>query len=367
MKLHLSRKEFLDGLVVGGGMAGKSKVMNILECVKVEILDGKVRISSYDMESYASKDIDYVDMEGDACGFCIQRHDLVSAIKSLGDDIVVIDVDGITLTLKHAKGEMEFTCYSSSEFPALKKGAENVSVQVSSASLFRCLSDAKMFVCTDDLRKILCGVMLRVASGVLEIASTDGRKLYFNKIPCSYEGAEVCAVVPSSAMTPILSLLNGTEDATLSIGDTNVTVDVCDASLTARTIDGRYPNIHGVIPSAFSVIAEVDKNDIVSALKRSLIASDAANGRVVMNFNGVSVTVKSEYLEFGKKASETCLCSLSGGDLVVAVSGAGMLEAISTISGDTVVIKMMDETRPIVVVDKNDENKIALMMPMRID
>lgn len=365
MFLRVQKKEFLNALSVGGSVAGQSKVMPILDCVKVVVDGGIMCISSYDMETMVSTTMNVESVGGATGSFCAPIKDILSSVKSVGDEAFDIVLDNNMLRIVHSKGQIEFPCHSAEDFPAPVSNHPDSAVIVKSSVLFDIIGSARSFVANDPVRLVMCGVNIKLMSGMVEFAATDGRALFVDKVKCEYDGAECSAIIPVRAINSIMGVINGTDEATIMIGSDNVTIKSENGSVKTRCIEGRFPNYNAVIPQNCPNTAEVDKNELVSSIKRVMVSSNASTKAVSFHFEGVSIAMKSEDFDLCKKANDVCLCSYAGEPVTIGLSSQMLLESMSAVRSQNVLIRLTDGTRPMLIGDAENKNRIILVMPIR--
>ena len=365
MEIKFLKKPFLSALNIGGSMAGHSKVLQILECVLIEPCGDSFKISSYDQETYVSQNVEYEHIIGEQIPFCVSYRDLKNAVSSISGDYLIIETDGQFLTLKHQNGEMEFTCGDAQFFPVPVRDLNAVSVNLPSERLFKCINEAKGFVSTDEIRLVMTGVYISVENKMVSIAATNGTKAYINEFETDSE-ENVCAIIPSKSINSLLQVLNETDEATVTIGHTNIMVSVYGSEFVARSVEGRYPNVKAIMPNTHTSEAECNRMDLLASVKRALIASDSAN-KISLTFSGVNVEVKAADFNLCKKASDNCLCSFAGNDIKIGLNGSYLIDVIGSIVGETIVIRMTENSRPILLCEKNEHRKKIVVMPIRLD
>lgn len=366
MVLRVQKKEFLNALSVGGSVAGQSKVMSILDCVKVVVDGGIMCISSYDMETMVSTTMN-VECVGVGKGsFCAPIKDILSSVKSVSDEVFDIVVDNNMLRIVHSKGQIEFPCQSAEEFPVPVSNYPDSAVTVKSSVLFDIIGSARSFVANDPVRLVLCGISIKLQRGLIEFAATDCRVLFVDKVKCEYNGTECSAIIPVKAINSIMGVINGTDEATIMVGSDNVTVTSENGSVKTRCIEGKFPNYNDVIPQNCPNTAEVDKNELVSSIRRVMVSSNASTKAVSFHFEGVSIEMKSEDFDMCKKANDICLCSYAGEPVTIGLSSQILLNSLASVKSQNVLMRLTDGTRPMLIGDAENKNRTILIMPIRI-
>ena len=77
---------------------------------------------------------------------------------------------------------------------------------------------------------------------------------------------------PASLLISLLSKIKDNVD--IQYDDKNMYVELNDAVLISRLVEGRYPNYNGVIPSAYSFDLTIDRMSLLGALKRVATVSN---------------------------------------------------------------------------------------------
>ena len=125
MKINLDKKEFVKALQIGGSFAGKSKVMPILDCVKIKVGLDKLTIVSTDNENAISKRLNGITSDEEGT-FCVNMNDLMSYIKLINADTFEIITDDKTAEVKHVKGSFTLPIFSDEDFPTIKPDENSV-------------------------------------------------------------------------------------------------------------------------------------------------------------------------------------------------------------------------------------------------
>ena len=91
-------------------------------------------------------------------------------------------------------------------------------------------------------------------------------------------------------------------------------------SLTARLLEGKFPNYNSVIPTSSVHNIIVDKDQLFFASKRVSLFSNRASSLVILDFADDSIRITGQDLDLSIAAEETISCS--GQQLVRACASA---------------------------------------------
>ena len=168
MKFSFDRKGFIDALLVGGSMAGKNKVLPILECVKLNIRGEKSTISSYNGDVAITKRVSINSEE--ECSLCVNKQDLDLFIRSLTDDVIDVEYSGNTIVIKHKKGKLSLPTFNVDDFVQPNIEKEGDAISVDSAPLLPIIIEANKFRGIKEEFKPILSCINMVANGnLLEI------------------------------------------------------------------------------------------------------------------------------------------------------------------------------------------------------
>lgn len=362
--ITIDKREFLEGLNIGGAMAGRAKTIPMYEFAKFDIKGATMIVSSCDGEASITKRVEVISNTDDDLAFCASPKDIVAVIKSINDTEIKFEVANNTMLITHKKGEMQLPTRDADDFSMLSEGDMGSFATLKAKDLFNALKEASLFVAADEVRLVMNGVYLRFEDNVMSIASTDGRKIYCNELPCSYTQEPMEGIVKHTST--ILSLINGAEDVHVCVGERNIYVKVFDSMLCARRIEGNYPKYKAVIPTTHNVTAKILVSDLMDSVRRVSIASPESS-LLKLTIYGTTLEVSTENVMVNKRAKETHLCEVVGEGLQIGVSSQMLTNCLSVIESEYVTLRFMDATRPIVYIDEANEHKIAISMPMRVE
>ena len=363
MEIKIDRKELLSALTVGGSLAGRNKVLPILDNVKLRVRGNNLQVVSMDDQSAIQKRVTLLscDVDGE---FAVNATDLLKAIKALKDPMVslVYSEEKKTLVIEHLKGNISLSATSTEDFPTIKTSGENaVTFDVASELLFNWLNTSKSFVASDGIRPVMDGMYVDIKDGRLSVCASDGTKLFTDSVVSDCVES-VSFIVPSNVFSAIQSVINGTSECTIKVDTTHTNVAVADAKICVRNIEGRYPNFRAVIPASHSIEVEVNTNDLVDSISRTSICNGAAK-IVRMVVLGNTLELNAEDMDFGKSAKETLTCNLNGEGITIGFRHDAILASLSSVGSENVLLQMTDNTKAIILKDTEVPNKICLTMP----
>lgn len=369
--IELSRLGLLNCLSIGGMFAGRNKTIPVLECVKCKLcVDGSVVVSSFDGQNYVTKrSVGCVNSADSDIIFCVKNVDIVRALKSIKDEIVLFDFSDSNnmLTIRHKKGTLDMPIMDVSEFPTMDLGDVNSRFAMDSALLREWCGVSRSFAGQDMLRPVMSSMYLYVSGGELGVCATDSKRLYTDSIAYENENdINVGVCVPVGVLSALQGILGGNDSVTVSVMDRYVSFSVNDARVTSLLMEGRYPNFKSIIPKETGIKVVVGTEDLLDSVQRLSLQANMSNKLLRVGVDGMSLDLLAEDVDFSKKAKESCMCDHSGGNITIGLNADYLSDCLNAIRTDDVELSMSDPSRPVLVRESGNERKILLLMPLML-
>jgi DNA polymerase-3 subunit beta len=207
---------------------------------------------------------------------------LTDVVNSLPNERIDLEVrDGDRLHLRCGRFETHLRGIDADEFPAIPAAGERPTTRVSQKVLKRALAEVAFAAASDEARPILTGVLTRFEGDRITLAAADNYRIAITTIGGLDAVEETSVVVPARSYTELARVLTDTDDPVeiiLSGQKNQVLFHVDGVDLVSRLIDGQFPNYQQVLPAAHATRVEVDREDLLKAVRlAAYIASASAN------------------------------------------------------------------------------------------
>jgi len=252
-----------------------------------------------------------------------------------------------------------------SDFPRLPEVA-GAGVRVEAGALAEALRQVVPAASRDDARPILTGVLLTASGEGLRLVATDSYRLAVRDLKgvtqFLEEGQKV--LVAGRGLAEVQRLLGGGEIEVV-LGDREVVFRVGKTEVTARLIEGDFPNYEQLIPSGYPNRLTVSRDVLHAAVERVRLVGqgrDTAPIRLAMTAEGLELSAVAQ--DVGE-AHEAVEAKYEGTDLTVAFNSQFLLEGIDAAGAPEIVIESIDPLKPAVLRGDNADF-LYLLMPVRI-
>lgn len=373
MRFVLSSSALSSRLNMLAKVISSKNSLPILDCFLFQVANNVMTITASDSDNVIKSVIDLTESEGEG-EFCIPNKVILDALKELPEQPLTLDVDTDSYAVKivYQNGLYNFTAQSAEDYPRTQSMTDSAnSIMIPATVLIDNISRSLFATANDELRPIMNGVYFDLTPDALAIVASDGHKLVRNKnfsitseTPASFNLPKK----PANLLKNILTKDGG--DVLIKFDDRNAEIKYNDGVLNCRLIDGRYPNYNSVIPTDNPSQTTVDRRALLSALRRVLPFASESSQLVRLHMENGHFEVSSEDIDFATSAKEQLSCEYTGAPMSIGFKGSSLMEVLSNLNSDQVVIMLADPSRAGIIVpaeQPEDEDVLMLIMPMLLN
>ncbi|MBP9711608.1 MAG: DNA polymerase III subunit beta [Candidatus Pacebacteria bacterium] len=282
---------------------------------------------------------------------------------SSNENVILESTDG-NLLIKTNKNKIKLKGQPHEDFPTIPQ-VEGVEFDIEAKKIVEGIKSVYYSSSVSDIKPEISSVYIYTNDDNLVFVSTDSFRLAEKKIRVKNIEEINGILIPFKNISEILRIFGdfaGSLKVKFSKNQMSFSSD--NIYLTSRIIDGVFPDYRQIIPKEPKTEAVVLKQDLLSALKLSNIFSD--------KFNQVSLAIKLKEKLFELSSlnndigeNKTYLdAAIKGEDVELSFNYKYFLDCFQSINSDSVVIKVTEATRPIVVSPVSDTSFTYLIMPM---
>ena len=370
MKFSIQSADLQKGLSVISGVIPSKSTLPILENFLFEVGDSLLTMTATDLDISMSNCLKVKATDNGKIVIPAKR--LLETVRSLPntDITFTIDLASNKITMTTQNGEYKLTGEASDNYPTLPKFKSTDEMVVSNEGFRRIVNKTSFAVSSDELRPAMMGVLFQIKNKELRAAATDGHRLVrITHTSFSDSKFERDIVVPAKALNLAVRSFEGSE-CSVSLSDSHVMFTLGDVTLMSRLIEEKYTNYESVIPVDNEKKLVVNKNELLSSVKRTAVYASSTTHQVRFSLKKNSVTVSAEDIDFGSEAKETLSCDYASEPMEIGFNSAYILDVLSHIDTDDVMMMFSTPTRAGIVkptTQQEDENILMLVMPVRLN
>lgn len=371
MKFTVQGKEFLNQLNASAKVLNSKNTIGILDNFLIKLSDNQLSITASDSENVMTSTIETFDTEGSG-SFCVPAKRLIEMIKEIANQPIEFAVsENYLVNVKYQNGNFSFMGVDPSPYPVpakLEEGAGSISIP---AAVIKAGLGKTMFaVSTDTVRPVMTGIFWDFFPDKIIFVSSDTHKLVRYENTTFAPGQDLSFVLHSKTAGVVNSLLTDDSDLVEVKLDSKSAIFKFDSyELNCRFLKGKFPQYDRVIPTDNPYEIVVDRQTLISAVRRVGIFASKSSMLVRFGVDANGIKLSTQDLDYSLQASEQVLCDYNGAPLSIGFRTDYTTEVLSNLDDDTVVIKVSDSARPALFVpqqEKEGEKVVMLQMPVQV-
>ncbi len=375
MRVSCLQENLARGLNIVSRAVGVRTPLPVLANVLLATDNGRLRLAATNLEMSITAWIG-ASVEEDGA-LTVPARTLSDLVNTLSPERVDLEVAVRTNALHLACGATTATIkgIDAYEFPPIPEPSdEDDRLRVPAEALKEAIGMVTFAASRDDSRPILTGVSVNYQSNLLTLAAADGFRLSVREIPLETDFYEsFTLVIPARALNE-LARISSDDEETIEIilprDRSQVLFHMKDVELVSQLIDGVFPDYRQIIPRDAVTRTVLYTADFLRACKRADIFAREANNTVRLSIEpregmvGI-MRVRAQASEKGE--NEVILdASIEGEPIEIAFNVRYLIEVLSVIRNDQVVLKTSRPDKPGVIQPLGDEHFTHVVMPMHI-
>ena len=296
----------------------------ILEDFLFRIEGGKLTVTAADNDTTLETIIDLVESNADG-QIALPAKTLLDALKEIPEQPLTFNVNDSTfeITVNYQNGEYKMVGQNADEYPTpavLKEDA--VSLSLSAQIISDGLARTVFATADDELRPVMNGIFFDINEEGATFVASDGHKLVCNR-------------------------------------NSNVKADGKSSFI--------LPNYASVIPQNNPHRLIMDRQTLVTALRRVSVFSPASSGLIKLRIEKDKVDISAQDIDFSTSAKESLSCQYEGVAMSIGFKAAFLIDILNNIPSQEIIFQLADPSRAGVIVPAEQaqgENLLMLLMPM---
>jgi len=345
--------------IAGRAVAGRS-VLPVLHNVLLSTDKGRLKLSATNLEiSIVCWVSANVEEEG---AITVPAKVITELVNSLPSERIDMEVEKDTLRISCGRHKSSLKGISAEEFPIIPEMGEGEGFVLPSDLFLSLAKSASVSAASDEGTSVLTGVLVQITDDHLTMASADGFRLSEceSSLPSSMESISV--IVPAISLLEVVRVSSG-DTVRIALSESRAIFGMSDVNVVSQLIESQFPDYKQVIPSEYTTQATVTVKDLRRAcVVTRIFARDAAEiARITIGENVLAIVARSE---IGDNKAEID-AEVNGGELTFAINVKYLLETLSVIRSEKVIIETTTAASP-VVFRPDGEATVHVIMPMSL-
>ncbi|MGC4130098.1 MAG: DNA polymerase III subunit beta [Bergeyella sp.] len=372
MKFIVSSGELQKALQAVNGAITSSPARPILENYLFNLEKDKLTITASDGEITLITSLEI--KSTDEGIFAVPAKIFQDFVKTYGEQPLTLNVKenaegtGNILEILDEKDSFAVALDNAEDYPELPEFDTQSSVVVPAGVLSEALTNTLFATSNDSLRPVMTGVLFQFKEDETNFVATDSHRLVvYKRTDLISEPTEF--ILPKRALGIFKNILaNSSDDVTIEFNENMAKFTFGSNIWICRLIDGKYPNYSAVIPKENPNLLTINRNLLLSAIRRASIMSNKSTNQVRFKLSGNILHLHAEDTEYANKADMQIPCDYKGEDINIGFSSKFLSEMLSVLTSDDITFKMSQPNRPGIIepVDGLDDEESLLMLSMPV-
>ena len=289
-----------------------------------------------------------------------------------GDEVSITVDDDARVVLRCKTAEFVLLGIPADGYPNLPSAAGQALTPVDGLALKALIERTQFSVSIEESRPNLNGVFFHsLGGGRVRMVSTDGHRLSQSERDLSRADRALDArdgvIIPRKGVAEVKRLLDEVgPEVELGFLSNNLVLKAGELVLFVRLIDAAFPDYTQVIPRATERKVVLERGPLLAAIKRiSILASERTHG-MRLELTRLKLTLVSDNPDLGKAREEIEIEGYEGGDLAIAFNSKYVIEILTVLSADKVVLQLNEALSPGLIREFGNDDDLFVDMPMRL-
>jgi DNA polymerase-3 subunit beta len=375
MKFVVSSSELLGHLQSISRVISSKNTLPILDNFLFNLSGNDLEITASDLESTLITRMKLENTDGDGT-IALPARILLDTLKEFSVQPLTFDINMETMAvvISSENGKFNVVGQNGIDFPALPaiKKEKKFSFSINADVLLAGISKTLFATADDELRPVMGGIFVEASTDKITFVASDAHKLVRYQRTDAQADDNASFILPKKPASLLKNILPKEEGAvTVEFDDKNAFFILGNYKVVCRLVEGNYPNYNSVIPKNNPRKITIDRVEFFNTLRRVSVFSNQASNLVKLQLKGNQVMVSAQDIDFSISAYERIKCQYEGDEIEIGFKSVFLLEILSNIGSQDVMIELADPTRAGLflpaITENESEDLLMLLMPMMIN
>lgn len=371
MQITVEAEKLRDGLSKVLSVIDKKNPRAILTFCMFSFSPNGITLEATDLEVSTRLTID---AECEETGrFCVNPKNLFDIAKEMpsGPLLLEINQEANLLKLKCQQIDISLMICSADEYPNLTFDSNASSFELSSEQVLDIIQKTYHAISYDETRLFLNGIFLQELNSKLRAVSTNGYSLALVEAGTIEKTSEVLEdgiIIPKKGVFELKKLAESfpTENIKLFVDESFMHINAMDKHfLSVRLIARDYPPYQTVIPNKTTYSMTVQKNNLVTAIKRVKLLANEKSNAIKLTMHNNELTISANHPTLGD-ACEKIDVEYTGKDIEIGFNAKFIMDSLSVYDDGDVTFEFNNELSPFIIKSSQMSEFLGVVMPLKL-
>ena len=229
------------------------------------------------------------------------------------------------------------------------------------------ISTTEFSMAKNDARYYLNGMLFEIEDEKITTVATDGHRLAKSTLQLDKPvGEKRQSIMPKKTIAVLQQILGRNEDTLqISISTSDFFINLGGISISAKAINGQFPDYRRVIPASFEQEIMLDRNKTLVSLRRAAAITDGKPGGATLDFSPglLRLFVKNTEEEEARVDQEI---EYQGEPFKIGFNALYLSEVLQHLYSDTFLLQIRDSSSGVRIVGGDSVPEEYVVMPLRL-
>lgn len=371
MRAKVSRSDFFNVISHSIGVVDKKPAVPVLSHVLLVFEDGRITVKATDLDHSLTATVEaQVETFGSVA---VHGQMLFDILRKLGGSSVLelaIADQGRKMIISSGKSRFEVQTIAADEFPVIDSFVPESSFILSSKALRDLIDLTKFAMAVEETRYNLNGIYFHATEdkSKLKAAATDGHRLAVSAMELNGGTGMAPGIYSRKTILEVRKLLDDDEqEVSVSTSKNTVQFQVGNVVLTARLVDGTFPNYAAVIPAVGPKSFVVDRKAFIECIDRVSVISDDKSRTIKLEMRESSLCLSSTNMTAGGSGKDEIIVEKTSDEPWDACFNARyLIDVADALSCEKLTVYYSGKLSSILILPDDGSDNQFVVMPMRI-
>jgi DNA polymerase-3 subunit beta len=378
MDLTIQQGDLAFAVARALGSVPQKSAQPLLNCLLLEADQASLRVTGSDLDLTTSATVPCLGKAPGRVAVNAKHFNEVVRKMPRGGVSLRLEKNQLEVGYGDGKGWSRFPVQKSDEYPAPPELKGNLKISIAGETLSRLVERTAYAVSEEATRASLNGVFVHGTAQQLAFVATDGHRLARATCKGAFDDlTREGIIVPARAIaTMSRAAAEATSPVEMRIADGKshagfvAQVGEFRVQVTARLLEGPYPNYEQVIPKDNPRSLTVSRSDLMEAVDIVASHADSNTQQVRFSLQRDALAVSSATADFGA-GEQKVTAQYQGEDMDIGYNARYLLQTLRNIPTESVVFRLKTAlsagiVEPVGALPQADEELLCLVMPLRL-
>lgn len=364
MKIEISKDKFLEMVVVAERFSSKHLTLPILSSILLTVEKNTLTVKATNLD-VGIEFFTPIKTFDESWVVAVSPQSLKSFLSNVSGKNVMLELESNILHIKASESSASVTVESPEDFPIIPKVDDGSSLLIPSKVFVEGVNSVSYSASMSSIKPELSSIYVYPNNEEIVFVATDSFRLAEKKLKMSKKNISDPILIPFKNALEIAKVLEVVNDDVEIMANRNqISFTFEGGYISSRLVDGNFPDYKQIIPKEFVTEMVFIKDDFLKALKLTGGFVDKFQQVVCMvSPEDKKITLKTKGGVQGE-ASQNIKASGTGESIVITFNHKYLIDFIAHIKTDSIVMKLISNTKPVIMTESAHSSFTYLVMPM---